>query len=94
MQSCDPYIAHNTIEKNYKSGILVATYGELRCDGEIVKNTITCNSVYGIRCIRMRSEPRIIDNLITYNKKAGIKVEQEARPSIHKNKIGKNLQQV
>lgn len=91
--SADPFIFNNRIDKNYYDGIITKVFELLRCDGRIKSNqTISGNKENGIHCTGMNNFTRIeSNNFIGYNKKAGIKADSEARISIYKNKISKNL---
>jgi len=48
INSADPYILNNIIEKNYGNGILTNVFDNLRCDGKIRNNDILGNLENGI----------------------------------------------
>jgi hypothetical protein len=95
IQSADPHIFKNKIEKNYQNGILIQSHDSIRCDGLIEKNEISANKKNGVLVSGNNNFTRIIGNpFIGYNKLAGIRVEKSAHASIVKNSICKNLAQV
>jgi Right handed beta helix region len=95
IQSADPKIIKNTIDKNFGDGIIVETYEGIRCDGLIEKNDVTTNKKNGIYIHGGNNFVKINGNIkICYNRLAGIKVETHAHPSILQNGISKNLGQV
>lgn len=57
--------------------------------------SISGNKENGIHCVGSNNHTKIILNsLIGYNKKAGIKSDKEAHIFVHKNSITKNFAQV
>lgn len=93
--SADPFIFNNKIDKNLGDGVLTKCYEQVRCDGRIKNNqAISGNKENGIHCTGANNYTRIeSNNFIGYNKKAGIKADTEAKISIFKNKVSKNLGQ-
>ncbi len=95
IQSADPHIFKNKIEKNYQNGIFAQTQDSLRCDGLIEKNEVSANKKNGIYISGNNNFCRIVGNpFIGYNKQAGIRVDKSAHASIIRNSICKNLAQV
>lgn len=50
VNSGDPYILNNVIEKNYGNGISSNCFETMRCDGKIRNNEILGNMENGIEC--------------------------------------------
>lgn len=90
--SADPIIYINKISQNYENGIVTIAKKNLRCDGLIKYNEIERNKENGILCAGVNNFTSIEKNqVISGNKKAGIKAIEEAQISIVKNKISSNL---
>jgi F-box protein 11 len=67
-------------------------HDELRCDAKIKNNEISGNKENGINCNGNNNFTRIENNtFIGYNKRAGIKADNNASIIVYKNMIGKNL---
>lgn len=93
INSGDPYILNNVIEKNYNSGIHAKCVDDIRSDGKVRNNEILGNFENGIEASGNKNFLRIESNTIMYNLKAGVRSEQEADIVIFQNQIGKNLTQ-
>ncbi|KAL4497849.1 hypothetical protein ABPG72_000604 [Tetrahymena utriculariae] len=93
--SGEPFIFSNKIDKNYTDGILTNTFDKIRCDAIIKNNLSICrNNDNGIHCKGINNYTKIeLNSFVAYNKKAGIKVDEEATVSIFKNKVLKNFTQ-
>jgi F-box protein 11 len=92
--SGDPQIFKNVIAKNQTTGIVTCAVEDLICQPRIWCNNINSNRNYGILCSGFNNLTRIEENSnISFNKLAGIKVENEAEPIVLKNKIFKNINQ-
>ncbi|EGR30705.1 hypothetical protein IMG5_125070, partial [Ichthyophthirius multifiliis] len=93
--SSDPYIMDNKIDKNNTSGIVSLVFQDYRCDGRIKSNiSISGNKQYGISCSGIKNYTKIEQNqCISYNKKSGIRADENAEIAIYKNNISKNLGQ-
>ncbi len=88
----DPYIIMNTIHRNYENGIVSIAKKGLRCDGLISFNTIEKNKDNGILCAGNKNYTKIYKNLsISSNRRAGVKVIEEAHISVIKNQIHFNF---
>ena len=75
VNSADPYILNNIIEKNYGNGITSVCNENLRCDGKIRNNEILGNMENGIECCGNNNFTRIDNNTIMYNLKAGVRCD-------------------
>lgn len=73
INSGDPYILNNVIEKNYGNGITTICHDNLRCDGKIRNNEILGNMENGLECCGNTNFCIIENNTIMYNLKAGIR---------------------
>ena len=88
VQSADPFIFNNRIEKNSMNGVHSYTYKMIRSDGKVKKNEISGNSMNGIYCMGRNNRMNILGNMfVGYNKMAGIKLEDEAYVTIFNNTI-------
>lgn len=95
IQSADPKVIKNIIEKNFGDGIIAETYEGIRCDGLLEKNDVMTNKKNGIYIHGHNNFIKVNGNIkVCYNRLAGIKVESGAHPSILQNGISKNLGQV
>lgn len=67
-----------------------------RCDGRIKSNiSISGNKDYGVICSGIKNYTRIESNpCISYNKKSGIRAEDNSEIYIFKNHVSRNLGQV
>ena len=93
--SGDPFIFNNKIDKNFTDGLLTKVFEQLRCDGKIKSNvSISGNKENGIHCTGFKNYTKIEQNaFIGYNKKAGVKADNDAYIVVYRNKISKNLGQ-
>ncbi|KAL4501682.1 hypothetical protein ABPG72_018733 [Tetrahymena utriculariae] len=93
--SGDPYIYENRIDKNISSGIVTVAYSDYRCDGRIKSNiSISGNRDFGVVCSGIKNHTKIESNTcISYNKKSGIRAEDNSEIYLFKNKISRNMGQ-
>jgi len=93
VESADPYIYHNTIFRNYGTGVLLNTVELTLCGAKVQANKINENE-NGVECRGEECKP-VIDNNpeIKGNKKAGIKVCEGAHAKIMRNNIEENSTQ-
>lgn len=92
--SCDPLIFKNIISKNNQNGIVTRAVEDLICQPKIQLNEISSNRSNGIYCYGFNNMTRIEENTaISFNKLAGIKIDQEATVFIFNNKSFKNIHQ-
>lgn len=86
--SCEPIISSNNIDKNEKDGIYTHCFKQLRCDSKIYYNDICGNAENGIHCEGKENYTKIKSNVfIGYNKKAGIRADNNAKLVIQSNFI-------
>ena len=94
VDSADPFIILNTIEQNYENGIVTVSKRDIRCDGLIKLNKIMKNKDNGVICAGRKNFTKIHKNIsISSNRRAGIKLIEEAHCSIFRNKVHYNFGQ-
>jgi|LakMenE01Jun11ns_1017448.scaffolds.fasta_scaffold8767666_1 hypothetical protein len=74
------FILDNTITKMHMNGIaMIGNDGSTRCCPIIWRNTISICGLYGVIAEGAQSEPDIRGNIIMQNRKAGIKITDNAQ---------------
>lgn len=90
----DPFIIMNNIHQNYENGIVTIAKKGIRCDGMIQFNKIQKNKDNGILVAGQKNFTKIHKNVtISDNRRAGVKVIEEAHASIICNYIHYNFGQ-
>jgi nitrous oxidase accessory protein NosD len=92
--SSDPYIFMNYISKSQENGILIKTKNLLRSDALIKYNTVEKNLEYGIVLEGAENYTRVEKNHhINANRKAGIRISEQANVKVLNNRIFGNYGQ-
>jgi len=92
--SSDPYIFMNNISKSQENGILIKTKNLLRSDALIKYNTVEKNLEYGIVLEGAENYTRVEKNHhINANRKAGIRISEQANVKVLNNRIFGNYGQ-
>jgi len=77
------FVLDNQIIKSHKNGItIVGNNPSTRCTPMIWRNVVTSCGWYGVITTGIQAEPDIRGNIISYNRKAGIKITDQARAQI------------
>ena len=94
MDCADPYILMNRISKCYENGIITVAKRGIMCNGIISFNSVMKNKDNGILIAGKYNYTKLYKNIeICNNRRAGVKVIEEAFPSINHNKIMYNFGQ-
>jgi hypothetical protein len=75
-------LVENLIEKSHENGVRVISESDLPCLPNIWKNRITQSGLNGIYCAGEGCKPDIRGNVIDQNRKAGIKLCEQASAHI------------
>ncbi len=91
--SSEPMVSNNHIEGCLEFGIHTSTYKKLRNDTRIKRNSCIAGCrKSGILCSGLNNFTKIdYNHAVSYNKEAGIWVQEGAHIHVYKNKIMRNL---